>query len=238
MKIIATCLTVSALIISSIKAASSPYLYIASITENGMLSPTEKRERIDIYLRSLSQPVFMSFLYELSCRNEYTENHPDIGVIMGLYAHSYLRGPGQNVPIVENVKLVIDPKLVYWWKIALLGVLHLDDLELMDIETTNQITQLLCWCATDNNNPELLRSVCLKRLNSYLQTQEEHILVKHPQLRPVFESKNNEMVKEDAELSKADVEFVKGYFQAVSIYNTAVRSALKELKDTRGIKER
>jgi len=220
---------------TSIKAASSPYQHYDLVAKNNALPATEKLKEIDVYLRSLSHPEFMSFLYELSKTDEYKKNNPDIGVLMGLHAQSYLCGPGQSVLIVETIKQVVDPKLVYWWKVALLGVLQLDDLELMDIDTTKQITQYLCNCASDKSNPDILRALCLKRLNAFLQTQEGHILVKHPQLRGVFKTRNIEMIKEVVGLSKADVEFIKVFFQIVSIYNAAVQKAFEELRDTRGL---
>ena len=69
--------------------------------------------KIDAYLKTLSHPMFMSFLYELSQDKQYITSNRDTGVLMGLFASSYLTGPGKNEPIVDTLRQFADPKINY-----------------------------------------------------------------------------------------------------------------------------
>lgn len=160
---------------------------------------------------------------------------------MGFLAQSYLAGPGKDEPVLETLSLLADPKIFYGWKMALIGVLRLKSLGLLPAETTAGIAQALQKCASDKKNPELLRAVCLKRLNSYLQAQEEHILMKHPRLRAVLEAGKEQVLREQTGLSEKERALGGDFLRVVSGYNATVRATLAELTDSRakrGIRER
>ncbi len=163
------------------KAESTDYYrnYV-SIIENDKLSSSEKLGAIDEGLRQLSKNDFLLFIREFVEQSKNPDDPETVGISMGVFAYSYLRGSGKGEPLLETLNQINDGALHYWWKMALLHALHLDKYEaLMKPEDVSQVVILIGKCSLADNHPFMLRKQALRCLYRYISSQMELLSIDH-----------------------------------------------------------